>query len=299
MTASEKYRFSAYLYLAGAMVIVGSSVPVGKFVVAEVPVFLASALRYGIAAAVLVPMLWIKEGRPSAVSVRDGLILLVQAALGTFLFSVLLLYGLTMTTAAEGGIVTGVMPAMVALMSVVLLKDRLTAKKAVAVGLAVAGLLAINLGSTGQEGRGPAPLLGNALVLAAVTAESAFVILGKALGKKRSALFISTVMSLLAFLMFLPFAAFEARNFDFAVLGAFDWAVIAYYGLGVTVAGFLLWFAGVERVAGSTAGTFTALMPVSALLFSYVWLGEAFLMGHAVGCALVLGAILLAVRNGD
>lgn len=290
-------RLTAFLPLTLAMIIVGSSVAVGKYVVAQVPVFLASALRYGIAAAVLVPLLLAHEGVPRDLGRRDALILVIQAACGTFLFSVFLLYGLKLTTAAEGGIVSGVMPAVVALFSWLLLKDRITPAKGAAVALATAGVVALNVGG-GETGRGPSPVLGDLLVLAAVSAESVFVILGKTLRQPRSPLFISTVMSALGFLMFLPLAVVEAAAFDFGALDAFDWGVIAYYGLVVTVLAFFLWFAGVEKVPGSTAGIFTGVMPVSALVFSYVWLGEAFLINHVVGCALVLGAIGLAVRNG-
>ena len=74
--------------------------------------------------------------------------------------------------------------------------------------------------------------------------------------------------------------------------------IIMRDGVVVTVAAFLLWFAGVERVEGSLAGVFTGLLPVSALVLSYVWLGEVFLFNHVIGCALVLGAIALVVMPG-
>ena len=287
----------AFLYLAAAQIIVGSSVPVAKFVVTAMPVFLASAMRYGIAAAILVPLLLWREGVPRGLTVRDGAMLTVQAASGTFLFSVFLLYGLTLTTAAEGGVVSGVMPATVALFSVFLLGDRMTVRKGAAVGLAVLGLVSLNVGAA-ETGRGPNPLLGDLLVFAAIACESLFVILGKALRVPRSPLFISTAMSLLGFLMFLPMAVIEGMDFDFSPLSGIDWAVMAYYGVVVTVIAFLLWFAGVERVEGSLAGVFTGLLPVSALALSYLWLGEAFLFNHLIGCALVLGAIALVVMPG-
>ena len=289
-------RMRAFLCLALAQIIVGSSVPVGKFVVTAMPVFLASAMRYGIGAAVLVPLLLWREGMPRGLTLRDGMVLVVQAACGTFLFSVLLLYGLDLTTAAEGGVVAGIMPATVALFSVFLLGDRVTALKLAAVGLAVLGLVSLNVGG-GGSGRGTNPLLGDLLVVAAIACESLFVILGKALRVPRSPLFISTAMSVLGFVMFLPMAGVEGAAFDFGRMTGLEWGVMVYYGVVVTVIAFLLWFAGVEKVEGSRAGVFTGLLPVSALILSYAWLGEAFRLNHVAGCVLVLAAIILTVRS--
>jgi len=47
----------AYLHAAAGMATVGSSAVVGKATVEALPVFLASALRFALAAAVLVPLL--------------------------------------------------------------------------------------------------------------------------------------------------------------------------------------------------------------------------------------------------
>jgi drug/metabolite transporter (DMT)-like permease len=74
-----------------------------------VPLFLANGLNPAIASAILVPLLVRLVGLP-AVGGRDLLALFLQALTGIFLFRVLLLYGLTLTGAAESGIVTSTTP---------------------------------------------------------------------------------------------------------------------------------------------------------------------------------------------
>ena len=61
--------------------------------------------------------------------------------------------------------------------------------------------------------------------------------------------------------------------------------------------GYLLWFGGLSKVTASTAGVFTGVLPVSAVLLSYLVLGEPFSWAHPVGIACVLGAILLIARQ--
>ena len=64
--------------------------------------------------------------------------------------------------------------------------------------------------------------------------------------------------------------------------------------------GSVLWFGGVRRVAGTTASVFMGVMPISALVLSYVLLGESFRWIHVVGMALVLTGLAITVwRSAD
>jgi drug/metabolite transporter (DMT)-like permease len=48
---------------------------------------------------------------------------------------------------------------------------------------------------------------------------------------------------------------------------------------------------GLQKVKASTASGFMGAMPASALVLSYIWLGEAFHWVHMVGFALVFASI--------
>ncbi|WP_232698733.1 EamA family transporter [Brevibacillus daliensis] len=69
----------AYLDLTLAMVIVGSSVVVGKLIVDSFPVFLASGLRYGLASVMLVALLLLLEKGIPALSGKEVGVLLLQS----------------------------------------------------------------------------------------------------------------------------------------------------------------------------------------------------------------------------
>lgn len=130
----------AYLQLTLAMIIVGSSVVVGKLIVVSVPVFLASGLRFGIASIVLVPLLIKLEGIPSLCR-KDLFILFLQALTGVFGFSICLLYGLKFTGAAESGIITSTTPAVIGLISFIFLKEKLGRNNILGIVLAVLGII--------------------------------------------------------------------------------------------------------------------------------------------------------------
>lgn len=279
----------SHLRLALAMIIVGSSVVVGKVVVAGFPVFLASFLRLALASAVLLPLLWLWGGGPPRLTGRDLWTLFWCALTGVFLFNAFLLYGLRLTGAAEAGVITATTPAVLALMSVLFLGDRLSARPLLAVGLTVAGLAALNLGGGAAMGGGA--WLGNALVFGAVVGEALFTILGKAVMPRVPPLAVAALVSLFGALQFLPFAAVEAVGFDFAAPGWAGWAAIAYHGLVASALAYVLWYGGLADVSGSAAAVHTGLMPVAAVLLAAMFLGEAMEIRHAAAVALVLAAL--------
>jgi len=63
-----------------------------------------------------------------------------------------------------------------------------------------------------------------------------------------------------------------------------------------TVAGFLLWYAGAERVSGAEAALFTAVAPVSALLLAALVLGEPVTPRQLAGVACVLASVAILGR---
>jgi drug/metabolite transporter (DMT)-like permease len=105
------------------MLIVGSIVVVSKVITATFPVFLAAALRFAIASAVLLPVLLKTAHGVPSLRKKDACVLFLQAFAGNFLFSILLLYGLKLTSASESGIILGTVPVVIGLISFLLLRE--------------------------------------------------------------------------------------------------------------------------------------------------------------------------------
>ena len=293
-----------YALLAAGMAVFGSGTPISKMVTRAFPVYLASGLRMALAVAVLVPLLAARRRRDRepggvlpALDRRDWLVLAGIAVGGMFLFSMFMLYGMRSIPGAVGGVVMATTPAVTAAGSVLFLRDRLDRWKAVGIGCAVAGVLAVNLGGARGEGGGTNLWLGTLLVFGAVCGEAAYTLLGKRLTADLSPLAVAALAGLLAAGLFAPFAAWQAAGFDWAGPSAAEWAALAWWGLGTMALGSLLWYRGVQRVAGTTAAGFMGVMPVSAVLLSYLLLGEPFSFVHLAGMAAVLAGIAAVARS--
>ncbi len=292
-----KSNLVSYVELSVAMVIVGSTVVVGKLVTLSFPVFLASALRFALSSLILLPLL-LKAGNGfPRLSRKDVAILFVQAFAGNFLFTIFLLYGLKWTSATESGIILSTTPAVIGLISFFFLKEQLTWKGAAGATLAVLGVLMLTIvGASSRTEQGANPVLGNLLICAAVIGEALWTTLGKVGSKRIAPLTMANVMSLFGFLLFLPFALYEVRSVVIAAVPLLNWLFLLYYGLA-TVSAYILWYRGVSKVPANVAGVFTGVLPISAAVLSYIVLKEQPSWSNVLGVACVLLAIVLITRG--
>jgi drug/metabolite transporter (DMT)-like permease len=277
------------------MLIVGTSVVASKVIVETMPIYTASALRFLLAAALLL-VICARSGGIPRVPPRVHLILALQAAAGLVMFNVLLLLGLDMTTAIASGIITSTTPAVIALLSIPL-GDRLRPAGWLGVTLAVLGIVIVNALGSGGPGTGSRPLLGAALVFLAVVGEALYAVLGKVATASVKPIPMATLMTVYGFVLFLPLAASDIGDLRPADVPLRGWGAIAYLAVIVTVIAFILWFHGLQHVPASTAGAFTGLMPVGTILATALFLDEPVRWLHLAGMAVAIAGIVLVARG--
>ena len=289
-------RLKAVSALIGAMILVGSSVAVGRAMTAALPLYFASLARFALASLVLVPLVVILEGRFPWVTRRTLAALFAQAVCGSFLFTACLLSGLALTGAAQAGVVAAATPAMVAILGRLLFRESLSRAAAAGIACTTAGLAV--LGAAAGMATGPSPLWGNLLVLCAVVFEAIFLLLRRTVREPLSPLAAAMWVSLLGCVLFLGPGIWQGMDMRFAQITARSIGEVVYYGLGVTAAAYMLWFYGVVRVDAATAGVATGVMPVAALCSAALWCGETVGWGELAGCAGVLAGIACLSLRG-
>lgn len=294
----RKKNWAAYADLGGAMTIVGSSMVFGKVITEHFPVFLASGLRFAVASLILLPFVYVREKSSFALSARDVGALLFMAFCGQFVFTVLVLLGLRYTSAVEAGIITATSPAMMVMAAFVLFREKPDRLRGLSVVLVVAGIVCVN-GLVGARALSwhAGHITGNLMMVGAVMGEAFFLLMRRRIPLRISNLALTAFLCVAGLILFFPFAVYQAAGFDFSSVPARAWGAILYFGAVFTVLAYLLWFRGVTRVPGAVAGLFTAVMPVSAVVLSVVFLNETFHAHHAAGMGLVLTAIGLGAMK--
>lgn len=284
-------RSAAALSLLAAMTLTGANVAFGKAVIAEFPIYVFVLFRFVVSCAALL-LIVRAEGGPklkemTRVEQRD---LVLMSLLGMVGFTVLMFEGLKRTTAADAGIITATLPAVVALLGVAVMGDRLSRLQTAAVALAVAGLALVH--TTGAA-TGTSTLLGNLLVGGAVLCEASFVLLGKRLAPPYRPLRLAVGANVVGLVVALPLAIPELPTFNPASISPAMWMLGIWYSLAASVICLWLWYRGLPYVETWLAGLATAALPVAALGMSALYLGETIGWPKIAGAALVIAAIVL------
>ena len=301
-------RFVAYACLALSMSLVGSYVALSKPLVAALPVFLLAWLRFGIGG--LAMLRWFKKPameRPMSSQTRR--LLFLESFLGNFLFSICMLYGVSLTSAVAAGVIMASTPAAVALMSWLFLRERIGAPVWAAVACAVLGIGLFSLSksellapvSIGLEADllpkiswWSSPWLGNLLLMGAVLCEAAYAVIGKKLTGVLSPKRITALINLWGFALVTPLGLWMAWSFDFAAVAPASWWLLLFYSLAASVWTVWLWMTGLKTIPANQAGVFTVMLPVSAAAVGVLVLGET-LSGTQLGAfAIALTGVVLA-----
>lgn len=289
-------RYGAYALLTLSMALVGSYVALSKPLLAVFPVLVLALLRFGIAAVVMLP--WTPRARDEAPLTRsEHLQLFLMSFFGNFLFSLAMLNGIARTTATAAGVILATLPAVVALLSWLLLRERLSRRALVAVLLAVVGIAVLQF-ARAAPGSGPATasLLGNALMLGAVACEAIYVIFARRLAGRRTPLRVSALINLWGLVLVAPWGLWQMSQMpagSFVAIGAGLWGLLLFYSLAASLVAVWLWMAGMKHVRANEAGVFTVALPISATLVGVLALGEHFTLLHLIALALAAAGVVL------
>jgi drug/metabolite transporter (DMT)-like permease len=217
----------------------------------------------------------------------------LESFLGNFLFSICMLYGVSMTSAVSAGVILASIPAVVALMSWLFLRERISLHVWAAIACAALGIGL--LASAGHRvAAEDSSLWGNVLVFGAVVCEAAYAVIGKKLTGSLSAKRITALINLWGFALMTPMGLYLALQFDFRSVAASSWLLLVFYALAASVGTVWLWMTGLKSVPAAKAGVFTVMLPISAALVGVLVLGEALRGLQLLAFGIALLGLLLA-----
>jgi drug/metabolite transporter (DMT)-like permease len=285
------------------MALVGSYVGLSKQLVLVFPVFLLAWLRFGMGG--LAMLHWLrKPANEAPMSPQTKKLLFLESFLGNFLFSICMLFGVSMTSAVAAGVIMASIPACVALMSWIFLREKVSRRVWLAVACAVLGIGLVSLSKSEHLGDIPRGLeaekasnlawLGNLLVFGAVLCEAAYAVIGKKLtgsvGPKR----ISALINVWGFVLVTPLGIWQALQFDFAAVSMNVWLLLLFYSLAASMWTVWLWMTGLQTVPAAKAGVFTVMLPVAAAAVGVLLLDERMNAMQMLAFGIALAGVLLA-----
>ena len=284
---SERVQVIGCLVLA--MALWGSSFIALKLAFSELPPLWVIFGRMALGSLVfLLAWRWRGQMRYQAGDWKYLLVLAVCEPCLYFIFEALALQN---TSAAQAGMITALMPLLVAMGAFVFLRERISRTTLLGFLLAVAGAVWLSLAGE-ADAHAPAPLLGNFYEFLAMLCAMVYTLLLKVLSERYSAFLLTAMQAFVGSLFFLPVALWSAP-LPQTVSAQGLWAVV-YLGLIVTVGAYGLYNYAVSRVPASQASGFINLIPVFTLLFAVLLLGERLAGQQLLGAALVFVGLALS-----
>lgn len=140
MSKSKAYSLQGLLFLVLAQIMVGVNIVFSKYVLSSLPVLFILALRFTLATVTLLPLHWLTPARKISIDIyfsqlkrRDWIFVIAQGLSAGIFFNFLMLWGLDYTDANIAGIITSALPAIIAVMSWLVLGEKISGKKMICV----------------------------------------------------------------------------------------------------------------------------------------------------------------------
>lgn len=203
-------------------------------------------------------------------------------------------WGEQRTSASVASLIVATAPVMVALGSAALLGERGTLRRWAGIALAFGGVavLAFADGSAGTS----TSLTGVLVSIIAPLMWAAYVIVGKPLADRESAVRVTAGSMLIGSLCLLPFVSGETfREIGGLSLGGWLWMI--QLGLGSSVLGYFIFVWALGRLDAVKVSVFLYAVPVVALVSAWAILDEKLGVSLVFAAVMVIAGVILAQQD--
>ena len=273
----------------------------GKIALRELSTLFLAGLRIGLAGVTMVPIYaWERAARrpkrpPQAESLPHVVQLLILGLLGVTLNQFFFIVGLSRTSVAHAAILIGLTPIQVLIIAGVRGQERITARKAVGMAIALAGVALLKAFEP-AAGTG-ATWLGDFFILLTGLCFALFTVFGKEVPGEYSTITMNTYAYVGGAMARLPLTVWEATHQPLAHVSAGAWLAAIYMALFPSVIAYLIYYHALAHMAASRLSAFSYLQPVFASIMGVVILGETLGAPVIAGGAVILAGVYLAERG--
>jgi len=288
---------STLLELLAVSLIWRTNFAVIKVTLEELSPSALNALRFPIASALLILVLWWR-GRLGLPRRRDLWRVLGLGLLGNVVYQLLFIHGLKLTSAGNASLLLATVPVWTILLSSAAGHERPSPHVWMGILGTLGGMVLVVKGGHGVQLR-EGSLEGDLLMVAAAMGWAGYTVGSQTLirdyGPLRTTMWTLTVGTV--GLVALGWS--EVRSLHLSSIPPLAWFGVVYAGVFALSIAYLLWYRGVQRLGSSRTAVYSNLVPIVALLVAWGWLGELPSAPQWGGAAVILGGISLTRMGGS
>jgi drug/metabolite transporter (DMT)-like permease len=287
-------RLTASFYALLSVSFWGVSFVSAKAVLGKLDPYSLLVLRFGIGALFLLMILLLNRSR---LRISIGYIphLVVLGILGVFIHQVLQATSLLTINASSAGWLISFSPIFTVLLSVLFLHEKMDVKKALGMLVAITGVFIVTTTRSGHSFEF-ALNIGFILMILSTLNWAVYSILLKKLQIPYPALVVTFYMSLIGFVLTLPFMIRNRGWESVPLLTETEWAHLLFLGIFVSGIGYWYWGKALEVLDASRVSIFIYLEPLVTLIAAIILLHEKFILISAAGGIIIM--IGVAIVNG-
>ena len=287
---SSADRRHAYLYLALTTSIWGSLYTVTRIALETVPPITLLFFRYAIASVALLTLTRAMK-KNMVIRREDRKYFLFIGAVGYFVSVGAQIVGTKYAGASVASLINATNPIFITFFAVLILKERLTRSKLVAMIATLAGAYVI-LGGAQSVGT----VWGVAFSMTSVILWSLTSVSVRRITRTYDPIVLTTHAILIAVVCALPFAGLELYLVPHGeIFSMRNILCILYLGVICTALPNILWNKSLALVEASTCSLFYPLQPLVSVLLGVTLLGEQVDLKFGIGALLIVGGILYAM----
>lgn len=273
-----------------AIVFWGVSFVATKAVLHEISPVTLIFLRFGVAAIVL--NLIVRRVPP-----RDAwAALALMGFVGVFVHQMLQAYALTMTSASHAGWLIGLTPIWSAILSALLLRERLSAWKIAALLVGFAGaLLVITRGDLSSAILALPSTRGDVMIFISTFNWAIYSVIGHDTIRRLGPRMATAGMMTWGAALLAPFFVARRGWTEFPHLTPLGWTSLAFLSLGCSALGYLFWYGALEHVEVSRVAVLLYIEPLVTVAASVALLHET-LGGVVIAGGLLVMASVIAMQ---
>lgn len=287
----------AHLALLGTNVFFAINYTVVKYLMNNefVKSFGLNLVRVGICT-LLLWIMYLLSPNKGRIEPKDYKRFFLCALFGIAINQLLFLKGLSLTYSIHASLLMLITPILITIIAAWLLRERLTANKAIGLVLGICGAIVL-ITARSNSGDGSSVIVGDILIIINAVSYTFYFILVKPLMLKYNPVMVIRMVFTMGFVLIFPFCItqFVAIPWErYTALAYFNLFLLVFFG---TFLAYLLNVYGIKYLGASTAGAYIYSQPVFAAIVAIIFLNEDLSLYKIVAAVLIASGVYLSNKK--
>lgn len=227
---------------------------------------------------------------PQPFSRRDWWTLAWLGIVGHFLYQALFIGGLARTSVANSSLIIAASPAVIALGSAVVRRERIGPFHWAGAALSMAGIYLVVGRGAALGGRG---LTGDLMMSVAVLCWAAYTIGAEPLMVRHSPVGVTGLSLVFGTLLYVPLSLPRILAVNWSRVSAASIGALIYAAVLAMAVAYTIWYSAVREIGSARTSVYSNLIPIVAMLTAVLFLGEPVTARQLAGAGLVLAGVAL------